>query len=81
MSKIWLYFFNILLSVDRFANSVLGGSPEMTISGRMGRDIAENKCALCKPICAVLNWMQSNHCAKVAAEEAIFGSDAVDKHD
>ena len=81
MNKIGQYLFNILLSLDRLANTILGGSPEMTLSGRMGRDIAENKCALCKPICAVLNWMQSNHCAKVAAEEAIYGADAVDKHD
>jgi hypothetical protein len=75
MNEIGKYLFNILLSLDRLANTILLGSPEMTLSGRMGRDIAKGECMLCKPICWLLNKIQSNHCKKVAAEEASFGSD------
>ena len=30
------YIWNILVAIDRLVNAILGGSPEMTISGRVG---------------------------------------------
>lgn len=32
------YIRNILISIDQFANTVLGGDPDMTISSRLGRN-------------------------------------------
>lgn len=79
MDKLKNYCWNILVSLDRVANALLAGSPEMTLSGRMGRDLKAGVCALCKPICWVLNKFQSNHCARAAAQESTFGSDATSK--
>jgi len=30
------YFWNILVSLDQLANTLLGGDPDMTVSGRVG---------------------------------------------
>ncbi|PRC92683.1 hypothetical protein [Solimicrobium silvestre] len=79
MEQLKAYLWNILVSLDRVVNTMLGGSPEMTLSGRMGRDIALGECALCKPICWLLNKIQSNHCAMAASNESTFGSDAISK--
>ena len=31
------YFINILISIDQFANTLLGGDPDETISSRLGK--------------------------------------------
>lgn len=36
MFKKWI--FNILIGIDQLANAILGGDPDMTISGRIGRN-------------------------------------------
>lgn len=59
-----LYFFNILIGLDQLANSMLGGNPDVTISGRMGYAIKNGKCKLCTPFCKVLDFVfrQKKHC-------------------
>lgn len=67
------YLWNILISLDQFANTVLAGSPDETISSRAGKAMREGKawgCALCK----ILNWFENDHCAK--SIEADEGADA-----
>lgn len=58
------YIWNILIAIDQFANTILGGDPDETISSRMGKLIAERKCRLCKMICRVLDWFEIHHCQK-----------------
>lgn len=77
MAKLKQYLWNILVAIDRLANSALGGDPEMTLSGRMGRAIANGNCKLCKPVCWMLDKVDPNHCAKQAAKETHEGSDQV----
>jgi len=36
--KIKKYIYNILISIDQLINTFLGGDPDMTISGRVGRN-------------------------------------------
>ena len=43
MNKISRYYFNILLGIDEFANILLLGSPEETISSRLGRAYVSGK--------------------------------------
>lgn len=43
MNKIFRYYFNILLGIDEFANILLLGSPEETISSRLGRAYVSKK--------------------------------------
>lgn len=69
----------IIVCIDRLCNALLGGDPRMTLSGRMGRDIQEGLCMICKPICWVLNKINTNHCANQAADEAGLGSEAIFK--
>lgn len=79
IGKIEKYVFNNLLAFDRQLNALLGGDPEMTISGRMGRSIRLGHCYLCRPVCWVLNklFKQKDHCGQTATDEAAEGSDAV----
>lgn len=32
------YLFNILISIDQLLNTIFGGDPDETISGRLGRE-------------------------------------------
>ncbi len=79
MGLIARYLWNILISVDQLANTVLGGDPDMSLSGRMGRAIKEGRCILCRPICWILGKLDKDHCKKQDIKEADEGRDAVFK--
>ncbi len=66
------YGWNLLIAVDQFFNTVLGGDPDETLSSRMGK--REKTCKLCYWICMALNLFQKNHCIK--SEEPDEGKDA-----
>ena len=40
------YLFNILISIDQFGNTLLGGNPDETISSRCAKKITT--CKLCR---------------------------------
>lgn len=69
------YIFNALIAIDQFANTLLGGDPDMTLSGRMGRAVAEGRCKLCGLICWLLGLIDKDHCAVAAQHEADEGAD------
>lgn len=57
------YLWNILVSIDQFANTILGGDPDETLSSRAAK--AEGKgsrwgCLLCR----FLGMIDDNHCGK-----------------
>jgi hypothetical protein len=93
IEKVKLYFMNIstalwniiwrgvIVGIDRLGNTLLGGDPDMTLSGRMGRDINKGLCWVCKPICWVLGKIQVHHCQVQAELEANFGAKAADQGD
>lgn len=58
------YFWNLLIALDQLANTILGGDPDETMSSRMGKNIKEGRCKLCKVICFFLNKIDKNHCEK-----------------
>lgn len=58
------YFWNILIALDQLCNTILGGDPDETMSSRMGKNIREGKCKLCKVTCYFLNKIDPNHCEK-----------------
>lgn len=68
------YLWNILISLDQFANTVLGGSPDETISSRAGKAMREGKVWGCV-LCRFLNLFENEHCAK--SIETDEGADAV----
>ena len=58
------YFYNILIAADQFANTVLGGNPDETISLRAAHAKAAGAvwgCVLCK----ALSWVSPGHCDNV----------------
>lgn len=71
------YIFNVLVGLDQFVNALTGGDPGMTLSGRMGRAVAEGRCKFCGVICWLLGKIQPNHCALADKHEADEGSDEV----
>lgn len=62
MEKVKKYFWNLLIAVDQFANTILGGDPDETISSRMGKHVKEGKCKFCKLICLLLDKIDPGHC-------------------
>ncbi len=67
ITKIKLYFWNILIALDQLINTVLGGDPDETISSRMGKIVAKkpDSCVLCVWVCRVLHWFDTDHCNRV----------------
>ena len=73
------YLFNALVGLDQFINTLFGGDPDMTLSGRMGRAVAEGRCMACKGICWVLHLIDKDHCTRANKNEADEGADQVAK--
>lgn len=65
MSKIKLYAYNLLISIDQLANTLLGGSPDTTISGRCYRHRDHWAAALAvRFIDFLFSWHEQEHCRK-----------------
>lgn len=60
------YFWNVLIGLDQFANAILLGDPDETISSRLGKWLLYPKTSwrfkVAKPICKLLNIADPNHC-------------------
>lgn len=67
------YVFNVLVGLDQLVNAVTGGDPDMTLSGRMGRAVAEGRCKACGVICWLLGLIDADHCARANKNEADEG--------
>jgi hypothetical protein len=68
-----LYLWNVLVAFDQLFNALTGGNPDMTISGRMGRAVAEGRCMGCRLVCWLLDKIDSGHCARANKNEADEG--------
>lgn len=56
------YIWNVLISLDQLANTLLAGDPDETLSSRMGKRVAMKDCPVCNFICRVLDWLDEGHC-------------------
>lgn len=77
MDKLKQYLFNLWVAVDQLVNTILGGDPDMTVSGRAGRAVAEGRCVACKGLCWLLNFVQKDHCERANRAEKDEGKDEV----
>lgn len=63
------YAWNLLIALDQFANTVMGGDPDETISSRAGKAARKGRrwaCVLCK----ILDCIDRRHCEKnIEADE------------
>lgn len=62
MEKISKYFWNVLISIDQMANTLIGGDPDETISSRMGKRVST--CGICRFLCHWLDKVDDRHCHK-----------------
>ncbi len=76
MSKVGKYFLNILISIDQLGNTLLGGSPDETVSSRVGRSYKAS--AVEAVINFLFRWQSPDHCDQ-AIEPADRAEDAVIK--
>jgi hypothetical protein len=60
------YLINILLSIDQFFNTLLGGDPDETLSSRAGK--REGRKIIPTIVCWILDKLDPGHC-KDAIEE------------
>jgi len=62
------YFWNLLISLDQTVNTVLGGNPDETLSGRMGKRIEEGRATKAEVmLCKALSWIDrgsKRHCVE-----------------
>lgn len=58
MNKFKRYVINILLGIDQLGNTLIGGSPDETISSRLGRIKIENggKIPYYRPFSKITDW-------------------------
>lgn len=66
----WLkdYFWKLLVSLDQLANTITGGSPDETISSRLGKG-ERRGCKVCRFFCSILDIFDKDHCAKSIEED------------
>lgn len=58
------YFWNILISIDQLANTLLGGDPDETISSRLAKlNRKGNKVGVIG--CKILDKFDKGHCERV----------------
>jgi len=68
VQKISKYFWNVLISIDQMANTLIGGDPDETISSRMGKRV--DTCRICFILCYWLDKVDDRHCHKsIEADE------------
>lgn len=70
------YLKNILISIDQLANTLFGGDPDMTISGRLGRNWDGSW--MKKLVDWLFKWQgHDSHCDNADYWESDEGKDAV----
>lgn len=76
MNKIGRYFLNVALGVDQLGNTLWGGSPDETISSRLGRLKMANggTIPMTRPWARALSWcldkIDKDHCRRsIEADE------------
>lgn len=57
------YFWNLLIALDQFGNTVLAGKPDETISSRAGKAVKRGN-PLAVFLCKVLHVFDRGHCDK-----------------
>lgn len=68
--KLKRYFWNILISIDQFVNTVFGGDPDETISSRWGKHSrARGRKAWQYYACRILHLFDKEHCLKSIEED------------
>lgn len=68
MKKLNRYGWNLLITIDQFLNTILGGDPDETMSSRFGKWMLSPhtgwRKSLAYFICNILNLFEECHCIK-----------------
>ena len=68
MEGIKSYFWKLLVAIDQLFNTLLGGSPDETISSRLGKG-ERRGCKACRFVCRILDVLDKDHCSKSIEED------------
>ena len=69
MASLRTYLWNLLVSLDQFINTALGGHPDETISSRAAKSRKRGKRWACI-LCRILDRVDPDHCEKnIEADE------------
>jgi hypothetical protein len=63
------YLFNLLIGIDQFCNTVLGGDPDETISSRVGKYARSGPGWIPCQLCKFLNLFEKDHCVRSIEED------------
>jgi len=71
------YLHNLIIAIDQLANTILGGDPDMTISGRLGRNYKDSW--MRKTVDWMFSWQKrpGGHCSNAEWWEQDEGKDAI----
>jgi len=74
------YFWNLLIAIDQLANTILLGSPDETISSRLGKWRREEpfytwRWKVSYVVCRILHVLDPEHCRNSIEEDE--GSDSI----
>jgi hypothetical protein len=69
------YGIRVLLGLDQFVNTILGGNEDETISSRVGRHaVAGERWALiCERVINAIFWFSPDHCRKAIEWDEVEG--------
>lgn len=74
------YLLRVLIGLDQFVNAILGGNPDLTISGRIGYRIATNQATKPeKALCWVLRKFENKHCLNSIELDEVGGFNMAQK--
>lgn len=62
------YVFKVLVAIDQLLNALLNGSPDETLSSRLGKG-ERRGCRVCWFFCRILDIFEKNHCALSIEED------------
>ena len=62
------YLLNVLIGLDHVANTLIGGSSDITISASAGYARNNGKAWGCI-LCRILDWIETNHCSLAIVDD------------
>lgn len=65
--KFCQYIWNMLIAIDQFFNTLIGGDPDETISSRAGK--SQKTSLIAKVLCWFLNKLDTEHCKESIEED------------
>jgi hypothetical protein len=67
------YFLNILIAIDQFINTIVGGDPDETISSRVGKRRDNREVFWAKVVDKIFFWQENHTIESIEVDEGKDG--------